>query len=76
VAEIKNAFLGRIIGKGGTTISMIKNKSGANLQMLKPTGAPIESDPHASTRIVVVGSPECVSLATQMIQEVPELSIF
>jgi hypothetical protein len=75
IAEIKNSMLGRIIGKGGSTLALIKTKSGATLQMVKAPyvsvdGTSVEPDPNASSKIIVIGSPDSVSLATQMIQEV------
>lgn len=65
VAEIKANAVGRVVGKQSATIVLIRNKSGANVQVMR------SSDPNkTSTTIVMTGLPQCVALAAQMVQEV------
>ena len=65
VADIKTDLVGRVIGKQSATAILIRNKSGANVQIIRPT------DPtKTTTMIVLTGLPQCVSLASQMVQEV------
>lgn len=64
VAEINNDVMGRVVGARSATIALIKTKSGANLQVLKADNT------KGTTRVVISGSSQGVSLAAQMIQEV------
>jgi rRNA processing protein Krr1/Pno1 len=65
-AEIKNEVMGKVIGKCSGNISLIKSKSGANVQVMKSSVV----DRSGSTRVVIIGTPSDVHLATQMVQEV------
>lgn len=64
VAEVNNDCMGRIIGARSTTISLIKSKSGVNVQVLKADQS------KNTTRVILTGAPPNVTLAAQMIQEV------
>lgn len=65
LAEVKNDRIGRVIGKQSSNLNLIRNKSGANLQIMKST------EPSSiTTQISMVGAQNCVALAAQMVQEV------
>jgi hypothetical protein len=64
VAEINNDVMGRIVGARSATLALIRSKSGANLQVLKADNV------KGTTRLVLSGSSQSVSLAAQMVQEV------
>jgi len=69
VAKVKNDCIGRIIGKGGATLQLIHDKSGASLATARrPDGTADSTD--GSTKLTAVGSPSSVTLATQMLQEI------
>jgi len=61
---VPNLCVGKIIGKGGETISGIRNQSGADVK--------VDQDQRtgADRRVTLSGSPEAVAKAKQMIQEV------
>lgn len=59
-------MLGKIIGKAGVNISLIKQKSGANVSVLKDT----VPNTTGYTKVIMVGAAADVYLATQMIQEI------
>ena len=64
VAEVRNEQMGKIIGKAGANLSLIRNKSGASLQVMKQVMT------SGYTQIVVVGLPSCVAIVGQIFQEV------
>jgi len=64
VAEINNDVMGRIVGARSATISLIKAKSGANIQVLK------SDQTKGTTRLILSGNTQTVSLAAQMVQEI------
>lgn len=69
IAEVRNDSIGKIIGKGSGTIILIKSKSGANLVIHQDR---FEGRNNAMnfTKVSIIGSQQCVQMATQMIQEV------
>ena len=54
----------RVLGKQAATAQLIKNKSGANVQVTRPTTTTATT----TTTIVLTGLPQCVALAAQMVQ--------
>ncbi|XP_065849012.1 uncharacterized protein [Euphorbia lathyris] len=65
--EIPNGRVGVIIGKGGETIKYLQIQSGAKIQVTRD----MDADPNSVTRIVeLMGSPEQISKAEQLINEV------
>jgi negative regulator of sigma E activity len=66
IANLRTDVLGKIIGKAGVNITLIKQKSGANVSVLK------DAVPNTSgyTKVIMVGAAADVYLATQMIQEI------
>lgn len=61
--ECPQNLVGFVIGKGGETIKAIQNRSGASVTI-------DQSMPEGQPRIVnIVGTPECVALAKQMVQD-------
>jgi hypothetical protein len=64
VAQIRANALPRLVGEQHGHIALIKEKSGANIQVIK-------ADNHnANTAVIAIGLPQCVALAAQMVQEV------
>ena len=72
IANVRSDVLGKIIGKAGVNITLIKTKSGANVHVVK-TPVP---DPSGYTKVMMAGAAADVYLATQMIQEVRPLKYF
>lgn len=66
IANVRSDVLGKIIGKAGVNITLIKTKSGASVHVVK-TAVP---DPSGYTKVMMAGAAADVYLATQMIQEV------
>ena len=66
IANVRSDVLGKIIGKAGVNITLIKTKSGASVHVVK-TPVP---DPSGYTKVMMAGAAADVYLATQMIQEV------
>jgi hypothetical protein len=66
IANLRTDVLGKIIGKAGVNITLIKQKSGANVSVLK------DAVPNTTgyTKVIMVGASADVYLATQMIQEI------
>jgi far upstream element-binding protein len=64
VIDCPKQFVGRIIGRGGETINLLQSKSGARVQIEQnvPEGMPC--------KVNITGSPETVSYAIQMVQDV------
>jgi far upstream element-binding protein len=64
VIECAKQYVGRIIGRGGETINVLQAKSGARVQIDQkvPDGMPC--------KVNISGTPECVNLAIQMVQEI------
>lgn len=64
VIECAKQYVGRIIGRAGETINILQAKSGARVQIDQkvPEGTPC--------KVNISGSPECVNLAIQMVQEI------
>ena len=59
--------VGVIIGKSGETIKNLQQQSGAKIQVTRD----MDSDPNSQTRpIELMGTPEQISRAEQMISEV------
>ena len=61
IIDCAKAFVGRIIGKGGETITMIQQRSGAKLQ-IDQTCEPC--------KIQMAGSTQALSLASQIVYEI------
>ena len=55
-------LVGRIIGKGGTSIKAIQDQSGAHIDIPRDTGAPIRE-------ITITGDPSQVGICTTLIQQ-------
>jgi hypothetical protein len=66
IASLRTDVLGKIIGKAGVNINLIKQKSGANVSVLKDT----VPNTTGYTKVIMVGAATDVYLATQMIQEI------
>lgn len=64
VAMIRPNALPRLVGEQHANIALIKEKSGSSLQVLKGDSF------NPNTTVIVIGLPQCVTLAAQMIQEV------
>lgn len=64
VATIQSSYFGRLYGKHGTTLDLIRVKSGAQLDKVQ--------DPVDATlvKLTMSGAPEAVALAVNMVQEV------
>ncbi|CAM9172010.1 unnamed protein product, partial [Ectocarpus fasciculatus] len=64
VVECAKQYVGRIIGRAGETINILQAKSGARVQIDQkvPEGMPC--------KVNISGSPECVNLAVQLVQEI------
>eukprot|EP01037_Dinobryon_pediforme_P018041 gene18041-18278_t len=67
IAEIKNELVGKFLGKQSVNINLIRSKSGAQVEAVKPID-PSKGFTH--TAILLTGLPQQVSLASQMVQEV------
>ena len=65
VMDCAKAFVGKVIGKGGETIMLIQQRSGAKVQIDQsvPEGQPC--------KINMSGMPQNLAIATQMIQVTP-----
>ena len=65
VMDCAKAFVGKVIGKGGETIMLIQQRSGAKVQIDQsvPEGQPC--------KINMSGMPQNLAIATQMIQVIP-----
>ena len=61
---------GKIIGKGGSTLALIVAKSGSRVQVVQGDDGAAGSAIRAPSKVVLVGSPNAVALASQMLQEV------
>lgn len=70
IAEIKNESMSKVLGKGSVNLELIKIKSGCSLRVLGPGGDVNRQDTPGYTRLVILGAPDNVSIASQMIQEV------
>eukprot|EP01041_Mallomonas_annulata_P002939 gene2939-5774_t len=76
VAMLKKTIAGKVIGKGGTVLNLIKQKSGASCVVEHQPTATGQLQQSAAAlgqeicRINITGMPQCVTLASQMIQEV------
>ncbi|PKU82559.1 hypothetical protein MA16_Dca019588 [Dendrobium catenatum] len=65
--EIPNGRVGVIIGRSGETIKYLQVQSGARIQITRD----LDADPNALTRSVdLIGTPEQISKAEQLINEV------
>lgn len=64
VAEVKSEYIGRIVGAKSTNISVIMEKSGADIQILKSDFS------RGTTKMLLLGNHQNVLLASQLIQEV------
>ena len=64
IVECAKQYVGRIIGRAGETINLLQAKSGARVQIDQkvPDGVPC--------RVNISGSPECVNLAIQLVNEI------
>lgn len=64
VMDCAKQFVGRVIGKGGDTINLIQQKSGAKVQIDQnvPEGAPC--------KVNISGTNHSVALASQFVQEI------
>ena len=63
VAVIRNDQAGRVVGKGMSTLNLIKTKSGAELHLIE------KQNSEGPCEINIIGMPRDVRLAGQMIQE-------
>ena len=61
VLEVQKSFVGKIIGRGGETIKMIQDASGARVQ--------IEQNVEPC-RVNITGQPQSVAMAMQFVQEI------
>ena len=61
VLEVQKTFVGKIIGRGGETIKMIQDASGARVQ--------IEQNVEPC-RVNITGNPQSVTMAVQFVQEI------
>ena len=68
---MRNDSIGKIIGKSSSTLLLIKSKSGANL-VIHQDRFDSRNNPQSYTKVSIIGSQQCVQMATQMIQEVRE----
>eukprot|EP00897_Mesotaenium_endlicherianum_P004129 jgi/Mesen1/3744/ME000204S03008 len=65
--EVPNSKVGLVIGKSGETIKYLQQQSGARIQVTRDA----DTDPHAPHRpIELMGTPDQISRAEQLIQEV------
>jgi len=64
--QIPNDKVGWIIGKGGSTIRELQQRSGARIQVSKPS----ETDTRTNTRpVTITGPPPFVEIAKQLVNE-------
>jgi far upstream element-binding protein len=76
VLEIPNRHVGGLIGKGGETVQMLQQRTGANIQITKDS----EADPNSTTRSVAlmgtqVQVDECRRLVMELIEKAGDGSI-
>lgn len=65
--EIPNGRVGVIIGKGGETIKYLQLQSGAKIQVTRD----MDADPNSASRgVELMGTPEQVAKAEQLIKDV------
>lgn len=60
--SVPNDIVGRIIGKGGSSIKQIQEQSGAHVDIPADTGAPYRE-------ITITGDPTAIGICTQLIQQ-------
>jgi len=68
VALIRNELVGRVVGKAGQHLSLIRAKSGADIQVSKSQTTTF-ANPAVHTEVVLLGQPQSVTLAAQIIHE-------
>lgn len=61
VLEVQKSFVGKIIGRGGETIKMIQDTSGARVQIEQSV---------EPCRVNITGQPQSVTMAMQFVQEI------
>jgi hypothetical protein len=61
IVDCPKAKVGRVIGKAGSTIKALQNYTGAMIQI---------DQSHDPTRVTVCGTPQSLSLAVSMIQDI------
>jgi len=61
VIDCPKIYIGKVIGRGGETITMIQSKSGAKVQ-IDQSGDPC--------KVNISGAPQCVLVASQLVQEI------
>lgn len=70
MADVNNNVVSKVTGTNGSTLTLIKNKSGANLATMKPGQDPTLKDKPGHTKFLIIGAPQAVNMASKMIQEV------
>jgi hypothetical protein len=67
IADIKNEVLSKFLGNQSSNLTLIKNKSGASIQIMKCLD-PAKANYYTS--FALTGLPQYVTLASQMVQEI------
>ena len=70
LALVKRSMCGRVVGKNGINLTLLKNKSGAVVTAEKSNNNLKAAEPDELSKVTVIGSEKAVQLCAQMLQEI------